>query len=199
MVRAPTEIPTFLELFNVKSTYFITFSWLLGQNIWQSFFGGVIAHRSLTRQTFGILQGRLFPVYFSIGTALSSLLLTIWAHENKGMVQYHYLDFYHPVIQQTWNLVALVCLSILNWFWIGPATNRISHQRQRLERAEGKPYYDKGVSNEMKKLNSQFGTMHGISSLANLIVILQLLWHGLWIANYGVHADNNFRIPGAVY
>ncbi|PVG02297.1 hypothetical protein CPB86DRAFT_780717 [Serendipita vermifera] len=196
MIPLPKEIPTFKDLFNVNSFYFIAFSWLLGQSIWQSFFGGVIAHKSLTRQTFGVLQGRLFPVYFSISATLSSILLVIWSNANKGLFQVRYFEFGHPVVQQTWNLVGLLALSVLNWFWIGPATNRISHQRQRLERAEGKPYYDKGVSNEMKKLNSQFGTMHGISSLANLVVILQLLWHGMWIANYGPYTQ--FREPGSV-
>jgi hypothetical protein len=85
---------------------------------------GVIAHKSLTRQTFGILQARLFPVYFAISAALSSVLLIIWANANMDYVRHRHLEFGHPVTQQTWNLVGLLVFSVLNWFWIGPATNR---------------------------------------------------------------------------
>lgn len=39
----------------------------------------------------------------------------------------------------------------------------------------------------MKALNKEFSKWHGISSLANLIVIFALVYHGLWIANFGTY------------
>ncbi len=42
------------------------------------------------------------------------------------------------------------------------------------------------VSSQMKKINSSFGKWHGISALANLVMILALLYHGMWIANFGL-------------
>ena len=38
----------------------------------------------------------------------------------------------------------------------------------------------------MKALNRRFGTLHGISSLANLGAVIALTFHGLWIGNAGV-------------
>ena len=78
-------------------------------------------------------------------------------------------------------------------------------ERIKQERAEGKPYYDANVSGylctqiplsipqqvsqQMKALNKRFGTFHGLSSLANLFVVIALLFHGLWIANVGLRED----------
>lgn len=83
--------------------------------------------------------------------------------------------------------------------------NRTMFQRQKLEKEEGKAYNEAGVccflsvwisifitdfavqvSAEMKKLNSKFGQLHGISSLANLSAVIALGFHGLWIGNAGV-------------
>lgn len=77
-------------------------------------------------------------------------------------------------------------------------------QRHKLEKEEGKLYNEAGVqiffigntyliliaksqvSADMKALNRRFGTLHGISSLANLVAVIALGFHGLWIGNVGV-------------
>ena len=38
----------------------------------------------------------------------------------------------------------------------------------------------------MKSLNRTFGTLHGISSLFNLLAVIAVIFHGLWIGNNGV-------------
>lgn len=38
----------------------------------------------------------------------------------------------------------------------------------------------------MKALNKKFGSLHGISSLANMTSVIALGFHGLWIGNYGL-------------
>lgn len=38
----------------------------------------------------------------------------------------------------------------------------------------------------MKALNRRFGALHGISSLANLIAVIALGFHGLWIGSAGI-------------
>lgn len=42
------------------------------------------------------------------------------------------------------------------------------------------------VSADMKALNRRFGKLHGISSLANLVAVIALGFHGVWIGNVGV-------------
>jgi hypothetical protein len=77
-------------------------------------------------------------------------------------------------------------------------------QRNKLEKEEGKLYSEPGVritdviqpvdffhdysqvSDRMKSLNARFAYLHGLSSLANLVAVIALGFHGLWIGNFGV-------------
>lgn len=77
-------------------------------------------------------------------------------------------------------------------------------ERHKLEREEGKSYKDPQVrtlsyqlshveilsvlqaSDKMRSLNKRFGMWHSISSLINLGVVLSLIFHGLWIANFDI-------------
>ena len=51
------------------------------------------------------------------------------------------------------------------------------------ETRDGKKSYDKGPhSAEMQRLNREFGKMHGISSLFNLVAWLATMWYGVTLA-----------------
>jgi hypothetical protein len=78
------------------------------------------------------------------------------------------------------------------------------YRRHRLERLEKKSYTEPDVrdldigdilvhvvwflqiSDEMKATNRTFSILHGISSLTNLIGILAITFHGMWIAQFGI-------------
>ncbi|KAG8844922.1 hypothetical protein FRB91_002215 [Serendipita sp. 411] len=155
---------------------------------------GVIAHRSLSRQAFSLLQARTFPIYFLLCTTLSAILLALWSTANIEVFKHDEGSFNFKsifklgdqVVVQCWVLLLVVVVSFVNWFYIGPNTNRLAMQRQRQERAEAKPYYDPGVSQAMRQLNREFGYWHGISSLTNLIGILATIYHGLWFNVLGL-------------
>ena len=66
------------------------------------------------------------------------------------------------------------------------STSRMMFRRHKLEKEQGKAYYEAGVSSEMKALNNKFGMLHGVSSLANLVVLVLLGFHGVWIGNAGI-------------
>jgi hypothetical protein len=46
----------------------------------------------------------------------------------------------------------------------------------------------------MKKMNKRFSKWHGISSFANLVVILALVYHAFWYGNYGLYNRPNEAI-----
>ncbi|PCH33360.1 hypothetical protein WOLCODRAFT_135081 [Wolfiporia cocos MD-104 SS10] len=173
-----------LGLFNLSSLYLIGYAWLLGMSIWVTFFAGTIAFRTLPRHQFGALQHRIFPVYFVISIALSSGLLALWMRTHPA-VRTHYAAPTVADVAQAYVLGAVLLFQALNHLVIGPLTSKTMFQRQKLEKAEGKVYNEPGVSKEMQALNSRFGTLHGVSSLANLLAVFALLFHGLWIGNFG--------------
>lgn len=175
---------SFLALFNLRSLYLITYGWLLGMSIWVSFFGGTIAFRTLPRHQFGALQHRTFPIYFSMSIVMSSGLLALWARAHPAV----YDHIFQPAVAdvaQAYALALVLISQAVNYFVIGPLTSKTMFQRHKLEKEEGKAYNDHGVSDAMKALNSRFGALHGVSSLANLSAVFALLFHGLWVGSVG--------------
>jgi len=173
------------KIVNIDGLYLVVYAWLFGMSVWISFFGGVIAFRSLPRHQFGALQHKTFPVYFVISILLSSGLLGAWVFKHPDVIEY----IARPNVADVAQVYALATVWLSqasNYFIIGPMTSKTMFQRQKLEKEEGKVYTDAGISDEMKALNRRFGMLHGISSLANLTAIIALGFHGLWIGNAGV-------------
>jgi len=175
-------ISSFKKLLSVNGVYLILYAWLFGMALWITFFGGVIAYKSLSRQHFSVLQHRTFLVYFAISIALSSSLIALWTLSHPDVITHIYRPNVADVAQ-VYVLASVVIGQSANYFIIGPLTSRTMFQRQKLEKEEGKVYNDPGVSAEMKALNARFGQLHGISSLANLGAVIALGFHGLWIGS----------------
>ncbi|KAK7468665.1 hypothetical protein VKT23_003169 [Stygiomarasmius scandens] len=174
-----------VSLFSPKSLYLVGYGWLLGMSIWVTFFGGVIAYKALPRHQFGALQHKTFPIYFVISILLSAGLTGVWTLSHPN-VQKYIQDPFVADVAQAYTLASVCLAQSLNYFVVGPMTSKTMFQRQRLEKSEGKNYNEPGVSEEMKALNRRFGSLHGISSLANLWAVIGLIFHGLWIGNTGI-------------
>ncbi|KAJ7456606.1 hypothetical protein FB451DRAFT_1276548 [Mycena latifolia] len=170
-------IKELLSLFSSSGIYTVAYGWLYGMSLWVSFFGGVIAYRTLPKVQFGALQHKTFPVYFVLSMGLGSTLLGLGRSTIRPLV---------ADVAQAYTLAFVILAQASNYFIIGPLTSKTMFQRMRLEKDEGKTYNESGVSDSMKALNRKFGMLHGVSSLANLGAVIALGFHGLWIGNAGL-------------
>ncbi|KAG1894883.1 uncharacterized protein F5891DRAFT_1130825 [Suillus fuscotomentosus] len=176
---------SFLGTVSPKGVYILGYGWLYGMSVWVSFFGGIIALRTLPRHQFGALQHKTFPIYFSSSIGLSSALLGLWAYVHPELLA----NITSPLradVAQAYVLGTVIALQSCNQFVVGPMTSRTMFQRHKLEKEEGKNYDEPGVSAQMKALNTKFRMLHGMSSLANLGAVIALTFHGLWIGSYGL-------------
>ncbi|KAF8078311.1 hypothetical protein FPV67DRAFT_1615633 [Lyophyllum atratum] len=189
---ANVETLTFSSLWTLATSphglYLVGYAWLFGMSLWISFFGGVIAYKTLPRQQFGNLQHKTFPIYFVLSIILSSSLLIFWTYSHPNVVA-HITRPNVADVAQAYALATVLLCQGFNYFIVGPLTSKTMFQRHRLEKEEGKVYNEPGVSAEMKALNRRFGMLHGISSLANLAAVIALGFHGLWIGNAGVKGN----------
>jgi len=185
---AKVELLTLSSLFGLlspKGVYLLAYAWLFGMSLWITFFGGVIAYRALPRAMFSVLQHRTFPVYFVLSIALTSGMLGMWTWSHPDVIT-NILRPNVADVAQAYALVGVLLAQSINYFVVGPMTSKIMFQRHKLEKQEGKSYNEEGVSAEMKALNVKFGTLHGISSLANTGAVIALGFHGLFIGNVGL-------------
>jgi len=173
---------------------------LFGFNVWQSFVGGILAYKTLPRQTFGLLQSRIFPVYFSLSTLLTAGLLTLEVKLRPAL--YHALlrapvatlrtlytaGQFSPksVLTSTTGLVLMSGLAhFINGAYVGPEASKVMFKRHRLERLEGRKA-ERDPTPEMVLLSDTFSRLHSISSTLNLISLVSAGLVGWKIGANGV-------------
>jgi len=180
------KMPDLSLLMTPAPYHILTYGTLLGMEFYQSFVAGVVAFRALTRPQFGTLQNKVFPVYFSLQTALPVILALTYPGSPSSVGTPSSLP---GVLAESnrWSvlvpLVTVVSTSLLNMFVAGPAVQKVMQDRKIQETRDGKKSYDPPPhSKEMQQLNKAFGKMHGISSLLNLVSFLATVGYGLTIA-----------------
>lgn len=163
----PTDVVKVLHLL------VLSFSW--GMQVWVSFIAGFALFRQVTIHTFGLVQSKLFPVYFYCLVGCNVLSLAVYAVYHPREL----LDW-HESVQMILYFTALVTAG-LNSQWFGPAATEAMLQMSAVEREHGlgnqigrggdhKDAYDKLKSQDVKYrgYRRSFGRYHGLSSLCNL-------------------------------
>ncbi|CAF3309259.1 unnamed protein product [Rotaria socialis] len=138
--------------------HLLSYASVTGITLWHSFIGGPVAFKTLPRQQFGLLQSKLFPIYFSLQTVLNGICLLTTSNRNGRII----------------FIIGLVC-GLLNLAIVGPWTTKIMNERHKVEKEEGKQYNEPGISDRLKALNKRFGMAHGCSSIINVAIVLSLL------------------------
>lgn len=136
----------------------------VGSNAWTTFVSGIVMFRNLPRATFGDLQAKLFPAFFSLQAISSSGMTALAATGGAGGRG----AGRPPAVASG---VALA-LSLLNLAVLEPLTTAAMYERRAAESGQG----DEA---DKKKANKKFGMLHGMSSLANLFALgsgLTVLW-----------------------
>ncbi|CAG8951925.1 hypothetical protein HYFRA_00005730 [Hymenoscyphus fraxineus] len=166
--------------------HIITYGTLLGATFFQSFVGGIIAFRALPRPMFSQLQQKIFPVYFTLQTALPAVLVMTYPGSSGPLGPpssfagtFAESNRYSVLLP----IATMFITGLINKVYIGPETTRIMRERKVQETRDGKKSYDPAPhSNEMQTLNRAFGKMHGFSSISNLLGLIAMLAYGFSLA-----------------
>ncbi|KAJ3270161.1 hypothetical protein HDV01_000496 [Terramyces sp. JEL0728] len=148
-------------IFNLPFIHVLSLATLTGMTFHTSFVAGPIQFRTLQRPTFGMLQAKQFPVYFAIQAITLSLL---------NITTYKLMKC--PFTKNL-NVVGLG-LALLNLVFIGPWAHKVMLERHEKEKNK----------EDVAALSKKFGMLHGVSSLANLGILLIALFHCWSLAQY---------------
>jgi len=159
-------------LTNPAAYHILSYGTLLGTSIFQSFIGGIVSYRALTRPQFAVLQQNLFPIYFGMQTLLPlGLALTYPFTSTQRM-----LTNSNP---SSISIATMTICGLVNWVYVGPATTQTMRERKHQETRDGKKYWQEGdKSVEMQRLNKRFSVLHGVSSLINLVGVVATVYYG---------------------
>lgn len=151
--------------------HLLTYSTLFGTQVWFTFIAGIVSFKRLPRQQFSLQQSVLFPVYFLLNSVGQAVMLLL-----------HYQQYRTTYPLQLSLLASMLTMSLINQLYIGPKTTQCMWKKHQVEREVEKEKNDRNQQ-LLKKLNSQFGMLHGISSLLNLLVFIGLLIYGIPLSN----------------
>lgn len=164
------------DLIKVVHLLVLSFTW--GMQVWVSFIAGFALIKQVTLHTFGLVQSKLFPVYFYCLVASTLVSLTLFAVYHPRDL----LDWYEG-LQIGLYLLALV-MAALNARWFGPAGTEVMFMLFEVEKEHGlgqevglgsqKEGYTRLKEQDPKYKASKktFGMYHGLSQLCNLIGFL---------------------------
>ncbi|KAK4684352.1 hypothetical protein P7C73_g5830, partial [Tremellales sp. Uapishka_1] len=179
-----TVVQSALAPFTLKGFYLLTWGTVLGANVWNTL-AGVRQYQSLPRETFGTLQSRLQPLYFSTSTAITSTLLLTHLYFHPSLIS-------SPRVEPHWAsseqgiqgllIIASLVPNLVNWLVVGPKATEIMFERHRLEKIEGKEYDEPNPSAKMDALNTKFKSLHGIASALNVTAFVALAGLGLAVS-----------------
>ncbi|CAI7665471.1 unnamed protein product [Penicillium bialowiezense] len=158
--------------------HILSYGTLLGTQFYQSFVGGFVAFRALPRPQFASLQTAIFPIYFSLQTALP-VVVALTASRGGEALGLSGLVAPENRLDTLLPLATVAVTGLVNMFVLRPITVNVMRERKHQETRDGKRSYDPAPhSKEMLALNKKFGRVHGISSLVNLLSLVATVWYG---------------------
>ncbi|KAI2716624.1 hypothetical protein CBS147354_6892 [Penicillium roqueforti] len=156
----------------------LSYGTLLGTQFFQSFVGGFVAFRALPRPQFANLQTAIFPIYFSLQSALP-VVVALTASHGGQVLGLSGLAAPENRLNTLLPLATVTVTGLVNMFVLRPITTNVMRERKHQETRDGKRSYDPAPhSKDMLALNKKFGRVHGISSLVNLISLVATVWYG---------------------
>ncbi|XP_022786364.1 transmembrane protein 205-like [Stylophora pistillata] len=165
----------------VRLLHLISFGTWFGMQFWVTFIAGYKMYFTLTRHTFGNLQSQLFPVYFTVGSCLSTVALATY-----------YLM--HPV--QMWTgdeklqvsgLAVSMLATLINKFFLEPKTTAMMLKRYAYEKEHGYgddigPIKDKAFKTDETylRMTHEFSMAHGFTAMTNILAYTGSILH-VWL------------------
>ncbi|KAL9682260.1 hypothetical protein QQ045_014055 [Rhodiola kirilowii] len=185
--------------------HLLGFCMAYGMAVWVTFLSSNVLSRALPRQQFGVLQSKMYPVYFramgySVGMSLLGHLLAqrrrLWAERAEMF--------------QGYNLAFAFAMVMINLHYLEPRASKVMFERMREEKEEGRgrdPYLvseptrsttttkptvtsdvhstgtqEKPTTNDKSQdrivfLSQRLKKLNSQSSLVNVLSLMSLTWH----------------------
>ncbi|CAL9768609.1 unnamed protein product [Musa acuminata subsp. burmannicoides] len=188
--------------------HLLGFATAYGASVWVTFVSGNVLATALPRQQFGLVQSKLYPVYFRL--VAYSIALTLVAHffgRDRRILAERV---------QGYNLLGALVLVLINMFFLEPKATKVMFERMKIEKEEGRgrdmadvmaeppvmasapvgttttetkraratsaSVEQDGVKCGLVHLNRRLKKLNTYSSLLNLLTLMSLSWHLVHLA-----------------
>ncbi|KAI3785370.1 hypothetical protein L1987_44488 [Smallanthus sonchifolius] len=184
--------------------HMLGFSTAYGMCVWVTFISSYILGRHLTKQQFGVVQSRIYPVYFkAMAYCVSAALFGYLASRKYGILRRSMIRF------QCLSLFSALLMVLTNMILLEPRATKTMYERMKIEKEEGRgvavPTRDGVVDHsdatvmrphanvveerqDVLKLNEKLKRLNSYSSALNISTLVALTWHMAYMGTR-VHAS----------
>lgn len=173
--------------------HMLGFSTAYGMSVWVTFVSSYILGRYLPRQQFGMVQSRIYPVYFRamaycVGAALLGHLVSRRMKSLSSMVE----------MFQGLSLLSALLMVLTNMIWLEPRSTKVMFERMKIEKEEGRgiagavregiaddgsdtvvrpPANVAAERQDVLRMNEKLKRLNSYSSALNVSTLVVLTWH----------------------
>ncbi|WOL11856.1 hypothetical protein Cni_G20620 [Canna indica] len=184
--------------------HLLGFAAAYGTCIWVTFVSSNVLAAELPRQQFGMVQSKLYPVYFRVvayGVAIA-FAAQFFSRDRRGLAER----------VQGYNLCGALGTVLINMLFLEPKATRVMFARMKVEKEEGRgrdmadvigepavastpssaaaskmttkvaSVEQDGVKSEMAQLNRKMKRLNSYSSFINVLTLMSLSWHLVHLA-----------------
>ncbi|KOM51330.1 hypothetical protein LR48_Vigan08g215700 [Vigna angularis] len=175
------------------------FATAYGMCVWVTFISSYVQSRAMARHQFAVVQSKIYPVYFramaySVGVALVGHVFgntnTLLSNKSHAL--------------QAYNLLASLATLFFNSLYLEPRATKLMFERIKIEKEEGRGRVDisgergrtehqrtgepsssadqDAVRSRIIKLNDKLKKLNSYSSLLNILNLMSLTWHLVYLA-----------------
>ncbi|KAK3427997.1 hypothetical protein EUGRSUZ_F04115 [Eucalyptus grandis] len=183
--------------------HLLGFATAYGTCVWVTFVSSYVLAGAMPRQQFGMVQSKVYPVYFR--AMFTSIALSLLGHL---LGQGRHLFANKPEMLQGLNLLASLPLVLANMLYLEPRATKIMFEKMKLEKEEGRgreptettrvteprptPGETAALVQEdregdalrarVTRLNERLRKLNSHSSLLNIATLMALTWHLVYLA-----------------
>ncbi|ESQ27993.1 hypothetical protein EUTSA_v10018523mg [Eutrema salsugineum] len=151
-----------------------------GSCVWVTFVSSYVLASVLGRQQFGVVQSKLYPVYFK--TTSVGILVGLLGHVVSRRMK---LLTDATEMWQGVNLLASFFMIEANKSFVEPRATKAMFERMKAEKEEGKGggerTSEQEVRRKLEKLSERLSKLNTYSSWLNILTLMSLTWHFVYL------------------
>ncbi|OMO53980.1 hypothetical protein CCACVL1_28161 [Corchorus capsularis] len=184
-----------------------------GMSVWVTFISSDVLARLLPRQQFGVVQSKIYPVYFrAMAYSIGLALLGHFLGQRRRLLSSK------PEMFQAFDLLSSLFLVLFNALYLEPKATKVMFERMKMEKEQGRGRDDftaeaEGanptepplvadpaattktreaaaaaeqqvvVKSRMARLNERLKKLNSTSSLVNVLTLMALTCHLVYLAH----------------
>ncbi|XP_010415942.1 PREDICTED: uncharacterized protein LOC104701885 isoform X2 [Camelina sativa] len=169
---SPTKVASVVGLTGIAAAF--------GTCVWVTFVSSYVLASVLGRQQFGVVQSKLYPVYFkatSVGI-LVGLLGHVLSRRRKLLTD-------ATEMWQGVNLLSSFFMIEANKSFVEPRATKAMFERMKAEKEEGRggerTSSEQELRRKLEKLSERLSKLNTYSSWLNILTLMSLTWHFVYL------------------